>query len=61
MAIKGGCLCGKVRYKITGQLFNKIAEYIALDKQTAAKQLTRTVFAAVDRLTEFPKMGRKVP
>lgn len=22
MAIKGGCLCGKVRYEITGRLFN---------------------------------------
>jgi toxin ParE1/3/4 len=40
---------------------NEIAEYIALDKPSAAKRLVREVFSKVKRLENFPKSGRKPP
>ncbi len=43
------------------QDLNEIAEYIALDKITAAKKLIRKVFESTDRLEQFPKIGRKPP
>ena len=39
---------------------NKIAEYIALDNPSAAKQLVKHVFKSVKRLKDFPKSG-KIP
>jgi toxin ParE1/3/4 len=40
---------------------DEIAEYIALDKYSAAKNLVEQVFARVDQLQEFPESGRKPP
>ena len=40
---------------------NEIAEYIALDKPSAASHLVRTVFTKTERLEEFPESGRKPP
>jgi toxin ParE1/3/4 len=40
---------------------DEIAEYIALDKLSAAEELVRQVFARVDRLGDLPNSGRKVP
>ena len=40
---------------------NEIAEYIAFDKENAAKKLVRQVFSATDRLKQFPESGRKPP
>ncbi len=40
---------------------DEIAEYIALDKYSAAKRLVEQVFARVDQLQEFPESGRKPP
>ena len=40
---------------------NEIAEYIALDNITAAKQLVQQVFSAVERLEDHPKSGRRPP
>ena len=40
---------------------NEIAEYIALDKVTAANRLVQNVFSNIQRLEEFPKSGRKLP
>ena len=40
---------------------DKIAEYIALDKLNAAENLVRRVFERVDRLSDSPNSGRKVP
>jgi len=40
---------------------DEIAEYIALDKLSAAKNLVRKVFERVDRLADSPNSGRKVP
>ncbi len=40
---------------------NRIAEYIALDKPSAAKWLVREVFSKVKRLENSPKSGRKAP
>jgi len=34
-----------------------IAEYIALDKPGAAQRYVQKVFAAVERLSQFPKSG----
>ena len=34
-----------------------IAEYIALDKPNAAQRYVQKVFAAVERLAQFPKSG----
>ncbi len=43
------------------QDLNEIAEYIALDKINAAKELVQKVFSSIDRLEEHPKSGRKPP
>ena len=40
---------------------NKIAEYIALDKPSAASHLVQKVFSKTERLEEFPESGRKPP
>jgi len=40
---------------------NAIAEYIALDKPSAAINLVQKVFASTDRLEQFPESGRKPP
>jgi len=40
---------------------NEIAEYIALDKPSAARNLVREVFNKVKRLEDFPNSGRKPP
>ena len=40
---------------------DKIAEYIALDKPSAARNLVKKVFETVERLKQFPKSGRKPP
>jgi toxin ParE1/3/4 len=39
----------------------EIAEYIALDKVSAAKKLVQRVFLSIDRLEQFPNSGRKPP
>ncbi|GJL65954.1 MAG: plasmid stabilization protein [Nitrospirales bacterium] len=39
----------------------EIAEYIALDKESAAKRFVQEVFSSVERLGQFPKSGRKPP
>jgi len=39
----------------------KIAEYIALDKPSAASDLVKNVFSTVDRLEQFPNSGHKPP
>lgn len=38
-----------------------IAEYIALDKPSAAIHLVQKVFSSTDRLEQFPESGRKPP
>ncbi len=38
---------------------NKIAEYIALDKPSAANSLVQKVFSSTDRLEQFPESGLK--
>jgi len=38
-----------------------IAEYIALDKPSAAVNLVNKVFSSTDRLEQFPESGRKPP
>ncbi len=43
------------------QDLNEIAEYIALDKVSAAKKLIQQIFSSTERLEIFPKSGRKVP
>ena len=43
------------------QDLNEIAEYIALDKISAANKLVQKVFSSTERLEEFPKSGRKPP
>ena len=40
---------------------DEIAEYIALDKLSAAENLVRQVFLRVDQLGDSPNSGRKVP
>ncbi len=37
---------------------NEIAEYIALDKPSAAKKLVQEVFLSVKRLKDFPDSGK---
>lgn len=37
---------------------DEIAEYIALDKPSAAKKLVLAVFKSVKRLKQFPKSGK---
>ena len=39
---------------------NEIAEYIALDKPSAAKKLVQDTFKSVKRLKDFPNSG-KIP
>jgi len=39
----------------------EIAEYIALDKPTAAADWLDTVFESVKRLKKFPRSGRVIP
>jgi toxin ParE1/3/4 len=43
------------------QDLNEIAEYIALDKISAANKLVQNVFSSTERLEQFPKSGRKPP
>ena len=43
------------------QDLNEIAEYIALDKITAAKKFVQKVFSSTDRLEQFPTIGRNSP
>lgn len=43
------------------QDLNEIAEYIALDKVSAAKKLVQNVFVSTDRLEQFPRLGRSPP
>ena len=43
------------------QDLNEIAEFIALDKISAANKLVQKVFSSVERLKKFPKSGRKLP
>ena len=38
---------------------NEIAEYIALDKPSAAKKLVQSIFQTVQRLKDFPESGKK--
>ena len=38
-----------------------IAEYIALDKPSAATSLVKKVFSSIQRLEDFPESGRKPP
>lgn len=38
---------------------NEIAEYIALDKPSAANKLVQSVFKTVQRLKDFPESGKK--
>ncbi len=38
-----------------------IAEYIALDKLSAAKRLVKKVFSSTDNLEQFPEIGRTPP
>ncbi len=38
-----------------------IADYIALDKPSAAKNFVQRVFSSVEQLAEFPKSGSRVP
>lgn len=40
---------------------NDIAEYIALDKMSAATQLVQNVFSSTEQREQFPKSGRKPP
>lgn len=43
------------------QDLDAIADYIALDKPDAARRLVQKVFAKVDRLQKFPKIGSVPP
>ena len=43
------------------QDLNDIAEYIALDKASAATNLVQKIFSSVERLEQFPKSGRMPP
>ena len=40
---------------------DEIAEYIALDKVSAARRLVEKVFSSVERLEQFPELGRIPP
>jgi len=40
---------------------NAIAEYIALDKPSAAINLVQKVFSSTNQLEQFPELGRKPP
>ena len=39
----------------------EIAEYIALDKRSAAQKLVQNVFSSIERLEQFPESGRVPP
>ena len=39
----------------------EIAEYIALDKVSAANKLVQTILNKTDRLADFPESGRLLP
>jgi toxin ParE1/3/4 len=39
----------------------EIAEYIALDKVSAARKLVQRVFSSIEQLQQFPNSGRKPP
>ena len=41
--------------------FDAIADFIALDDPSAAKEFVQQVFAQTDRLKKFPQLGRRVP
>lgn len=43
------------------QDLNEIAEFIALDKISAANNLVQKVFSVTERLEKHPKSGRKPP
>lgn len=43
------------------QDLNEIAEFIALDKISAANKLVQIIFSSTERLKKFPKSGRKPP
>ena len=43
------------------QDLHEIAEYIALDKTSAAKSLVKEIFKSVDLLEQFPESGRVPP
>ncbi len=43
------------------QDLNEIAEYIALDKTSAANNLVQKVFSTIEQLEQFPKSGRIPP
>jgi len=43
------------------QDLNDIAEYIALDKISAAERLVASVFHRVELLIDSPKSGRRIP
>ncbi len=43
------------------QDLNDIAEFIALDKVSAAQKLISKVFLSTERLEKFPDSGRKPP
>lgn len=43
------------------QDLNEIAEFIALDKISAANILVQKVFSVTERLEKYPKSGRKPP
>ena len=43
------------------QDLNEIAEYIALDKISAANKLVQKIFSTTERLEQFSKSGRKPP
>ncbi len=38
-----------------------VADYIALDNPTAAKQLVRDIFERIDKLVKHPRLGPKLP
>lgn len=38
-----------------------IASYIALDKPSAAEKWIEEIFSCVEKLSEFPEIGRMVP
>ncbi len=40
---------------------SEIADYIALDKASAARKLVQKVFSVTDRLQQFPESGRYPP
>ena len=39
----------------------EIAEYIALDKRSAAQKFVQNVFSSIERLEQFPESGRVPP